>query len=78
MATLQEWDTSYAPKGVELEDVTDDWYDEDGNLIPWPKLIVTQEQGKMVNGSLVLNALKLLKYITLVGLHSHVCVAENQ
>ena len=20
--------------GVELEDVTDDWYDEDGNLIP--------------------------------------------
>ena len=34
MATLQEWDTSYAPKGVELEDVTDDWYEEDGNLIP--------------------------------------------
>ncbi len=32
MATLQEWDTSYAPKGVELEDVTDDWYDEEGNL----------------------------------------------
>ncbi len=34
MATLQEWDTSYEPKGVELEDVRDDWYDEDGNLIP--------------------------------------------
>ena len=34
MATLQEWDTSYAPKGVELEDVTDDWYDEEGNLFP--------------------------------------------
>ena len=34
MATLQEWDTSYASKGVELEDVTDDWYDEEGNLIP--------------------------------------------
>ena len=30
----KEWDTSYAPKGVELEDVRDDWYDEDGNLIP--------------------------------------------
>tara|TARA_B100000427_G_scaffold118832_1_gene99038 strand:+ start:53 stop:163 length:111 start_codon:yes stop_codon:yes gene_type:complete len=36
MATLQEWDTSYAPQptGVELTDVTDDWYDEEGNLIP--------------------------------------------
>ena len=32
----------------------------------------------MVNGSLVHIALKLLKYITLVGLHSHVSVAENQ
>ena len=45
MATLQQWDTSYAPTlttkeyyqiktSVELEDVTDDWYDDDGNLIP--------------------------------------------
>ena len=51
MATLQEWDTSYAPKGVELEDVTDDWYDEEGNLIPWTKLIVIQGQEEMVSTS---------------------------
>tara|TARA_B100000131_G_scaffold253773_1_gene247890 strand:+ start:100 stop:231 length:132 start_codon:yes stop_codon:yes gene_type:complete len=24
----------YQEEGVELEDVTDDWYDEEGNLIP--------------------------------------------
>jgi len=38
MATLQEWDQSYIPKyeptGCEISDVTDDWYDEEGNLIP--------------------------------------------
>jgi len=34
MASHQEWSESYKPTGVELEDVTDDWYDEEGNLIP--------------------------------------------
>ena len=36
MATFQEWSESYTPTptGVELTDVTDEWYDEDGNLIP--------------------------------------------
>ena len=24
-----------AIKGVELENVTDEWYDKEGNLIPW-------------------------------------------
>ena len=36
MATHQEWSDSYVlqPTGVELTDVTDEWYDEEGNLIP--------------------------------------------
>ena len=39
MATLQEWYLSYTlpvveSTGVELTDVTDEWYDEEGNLIP--------------------------------------------
>jgi len=34
MASHQEWSESYNTTGVELENVTDDWYDEEGNLIP--------------------------------------------
>ena len=34
MATFQEWEASYTQTGVELTDVTDEWYDEEGNLIP--------------------------------------------
>mgnify|MGYP003326752244 CR=1 FL=1 len=35
MATFQEWSESYTPTptGVELTDVTDEWYDEEGNPI---------------------------------------------
>ena len=58
IGSIDQCDTD--DEGVELENVTDDWYDDEGNLIPWQKFLVTQEQDRMVNGSFVLNALILI------------------